>query len=106
MEEHELEYIARLKEAVAIESVSAWADSRPHIVRMMEWTMAWVEKLGGTARLEVLVQPLRRLTLQHGHERSGFRFSRSKALVSGSNGMRLHTLFVLTFVAPGQPGAF
>jgi len=55
IEDHEVDYIARLKEAVAIESVSAWADSRPNIVKMMEWTLAWVEKLGGTARLEVIL---------------------------------------------------
>ena len=61
IEDHEVEYIARLKEAVALESVSAWADSRPNIVKMMEWTLAWVEKLGGTARLEVLFYEVRLL---------------------------------------------
>ena len=49
IEEHEEEYVARLKEAVAIQSVSAWPENRGEIVRMIEWARDWVVKLGGTA---------------------------------------------------------
>jgi nonspecific dipeptidase len=52
VEAHEEEYVDRLREAVAIESVSAWPNKRPEIDRMMEWTKAWIEKLGGTASLK------------------------------------------------------
>jgi len=45
-------YVTRLSEAVAIQSVSAWPDKRTEIVRMMEWTKAWIEKLGGIATLK------------------------------------------------------
>jgi hypothetical protein len=31
-------YVDRLREAVAIKSVSAWADHRPEVLRMINWT--------------------------------------------------------------------
>jgi len=44
-------YVQRLKEAVAIESVSAWPTHRPEIFKMLDWTKDWIVKLGGTASL-------------------------------------------------------
>lgn len=47
-----LQYIAELGEAVAIPSVSA--DLQTHlkdIIQMEEWTMSYIERLGGTAEL-------------------------------------------------------
>ena len=52
VDEHVEEYVARLKEAVAIPSVSAWPANRSEIQRMMEWTQAWIIKLGGVAELK------------------------------------------------------
>jgi len=49
---HEEEYVDRLREAVAIESVSAWPTHRPEIVKMMEWTRDWIVKLGGTVNFK------------------------------------------------------
>jgi nonspecific dipeptidase len=49
---HEDIYVDRLKEAVAIASVSAWPENRGEIVRMMDWTKDWIVKLGGTAELK------------------------------------------------------
>ncbi len=51
MDEHEAAYVSRLGEAVAIQSVSAWPAHRGEILRMMEWTSAWITKLGGAASL-------------------------------------------------------
>jgi cytosolic nonspecific dipeptidase len=45
-------YVERLREAVAIASVSAWPDKRDEITKMMEWTRDWIVKLGGTASLK------------------------------------------------------
>lgn len=39
-------YIETLKEAVAIKSVSAWPNSRPDVVKMMDWAVAKLKKLG------------------------------------------------------------
>jgi nonspecific dipeptidase len=39
-------YIATLKEAVAIQSVSAWPHKRSEIVKMVNWTKSRLEKLG------------------------------------------------------------
>lgn len=38
VDEHANDFIGRLKEAVAIKSVSAWPDARPEVVKMVEWT--------------------------------------------------------------------
>mmetsp|Transcript_16292 Transcript_16292/g.57857 ORF Transcript_16292/g.57857 Transcript_16292/m.57857 type:complete len:534 (-) Transcript_16292:63-1664(-) len=52
LEAHEEVYVQRLKEAVAIRSVSAWVDHRPQILVMLEWAQAWAVKLGASeARL-------------------------------------------------------
>jgi cytosolic nonspecific dipeptidase len=39
-------YIERLREAVAIKSISSEAAMRPECIRMMHWTKAWMDKLG------------------------------------------------------------
>ena len=44
-------YVYRLRDAVAIQSVSAEPAKRPEVMRMIDWTKRWIEKLGGTARL-------------------------------------------------------
>ncbi|GMI39865.1 hypothetical protein TeGR_g2688 [Tetraparma gracilis] len=44
-------YVYRLRDAVAIKSVSAWPDHRQEIMKMMDWTKDWIEKLGGRTRL-------------------------------------------------------
>jgi len=44
-------YVQRLKEAVAIRSVSAWPDHRPEIFKMLNWTKDWITRFGGTASL-------------------------------------------------------
>ena len=54
-------YVYRLRDAVAIKSVSAWPDHRPEVIRMIEWTKKWIEKLGGNARLHE----------NPGHDRAG-----------------------------------
>ncbi|XP_005096699.1 cytosolic non-specific dipeptidase isoform X1 [Aplysia californica] len=41
-------FVERLREAVAIQSVSAWPEKRPEIKRMIEWAGKMVEKLGGS----------------------------------------------------------
>lgn len=43
---HQEEYIARLAEAVAIDSVSAEPERRPKVLEMVDWTAAWATKLG------------------------------------------------------------
>jgi len=45
-------YIEVLREAVAIKSVSAWAESRPEITKMVNWTKAKLEALGATCELK------------------------------------------------------
>lgn len=35
-----------MKEAVAIKSVSAWPNSRPDVVKMMDWAAEKLKKLG------------------------------------------------------------
>ena len=37
IDEQEAEYIKRLSESVAIQSVSAWPEKRPEIKRQIEW---------------------------------------------------------------------
>lgn len=45
-------FINNLKEAVAIKSVSSWPETRPEILKMVEWTAAKLEKLGATTELK------------------------------------------------------
>jgi len=45
--EHELEYVARLREAVAIPSVSLEPERRGDCDRMSTWLHAWAQDLGG-----------------------------------------------------------
>jgi nonspecific dipeptidase len=52
IDNHEEQYVDRLREAVGIQSVSAWPDKRHEIDKMMEWTKQWIEKLGGSALLK------------------------------------------------------
>jgi acetylornithine deacetylase/succinyl-diaminopimelate desuccinylase-like protein len=44
-------YIATLKEAVAIQSVSAWPHKRDEIMKMAVWTKSRLEKLGTEVEL-------------------------------------------------------
>ena len=41
----------RLRDAVAIQSVSALPEKRGEVIRMMEWVDAWIKKLGGESDL-------------------------------------------------------
>ncbi|RXG58355.1 Septin-4, partial [Armadillidium vulgare] len=43
---HKKDYIATLKEAVAIKSVSAWAESRGDVEKMIQWAKKRLEDLG------------------------------------------------------------
>lgn len=47
-------YIDVLREAVAIKSVSAWADHRPEITKMAKWTAERLKKLGVDVELAEL----------------------------------------------------
>jgi len=49
VEAHQDEYVARLAECVAIPGVSCETARRPEIVRTMEWTRAWCERLNATS---------------------------------------------------------
>jgi len=44
-------YVQRLREAVAIKSVSAWPDHRGEVIKMIDWCKAWIDKLGGKSEL-------------------------------------------------------
>jgi len=44
-------YVNRLRDAVAIQSVSALPEKRGEVIRMMEWVDAWIKKLGGESNL-------------------------------------------------------
>lgn len=44
-------YVSRLREAVAIKSVSAWPETRGEIFRMLEWCKSWIDRLGGDSEL-------------------------------------------------------
>ncbi|KAJ8925107.1 hypothetical protein NQ315_001288 [Exocentrus adspersus] len=46
IDENKSKYIDNLREAVAIQSVSAWPDKRPEIRKMVEWTAARCCRLG------------------------------------------------------------
>jgi nonspecific dipeptidase len=45
-------YVNKLREAVAIKSVSAWPETRGEIKRMVEWVANGLKKLGATVQLE------------------------------------------------------
>lgn len=51
IDEHKQEYIDNLKEAVAIKSVSAWADNRDEVIKMMKWAEVKLKNLGATTEL-------------------------------------------------------
>lgn len=51
IDEHEDLYIKRLAEAVAIRSVSCWAETRPDTIRMVQLVAKDIERLGGTTKL-------------------------------------------------------
>lgn len=47
-------YVERLKDAVAIKSVSAWPETRPEIRKMINWTQELLEKQGAKVTLHEL----------------------------------------------------
>ena len=47
IDSHADEYVARLAEIVAIESVSSEPARRPAVFAAVDWAAAWAEKLGG-----------------------------------------------------------
>ncbi|XP_070562901.1 cytosolic non-specific dipeptidase-like [Ptychodera flava] len=51
IDEHQELYVQRLKEAVAIQSVSAWPEKRPEIVKQVHEVKKEIERLGGTVEL-------------------------------------------------------
>jgi len=51
IDEHKQDYIDNLKEAVAIKSVSAWADHRGDILKMVKWTEEKLLNLKATTNL-------------------------------------------------------
>ncbi|XP_017893586.1 cytosolic non-specific dipeptidase isoform X1 [Ceratina calcarata] len=51
IDDHQKEYINNLREAVAIKSVSAWADHRNEIIKMMKWAEAKLKDLGTITEL-------------------------------------------------------
>ena len=52
VDNHVPQYVSELGEAVAIPSVSADLPTHlPDIIKMMEWTKAYIERLGGEAKL-------------------------------------------------------
>lgn len=51
IDDHRIEYIENLKEAVAIKSVSAWPDHRNDIVEMMKWAETRLKELGTVTEL-------------------------------------------------------
>lgn len=51
VDDHKVEYIETLREAVAIKSVSAWPDSRNEIVKMMKWAELKMKELGSETEL-------------------------------------------------------
>eukprot|EP00049_Salpingoeca_infusionum_P000171 m.37775 g.37775 ORF g.37775 m.37775 type:complete len:483 (-) comp10131_c0_seq1:2280-3728(-) len=54
IDEHKAEYIERLREAVAIDSVSGEAPRRPQVIKMGHWLKDWIEKLGGSVEMREL----------------------------------------------------
>lgn len=59
---HQAEYIATLKEAVAIQSVSACPDKRQEVVKMVEWTAERMKQLG----IQVDTKDIGKQTLPNG----------------------------------------
>jgi len=51
IDNNKAKYIKNLRDAVAIKSVSALADYRPEIVKMMEWAKVRLEALGASTSL-------------------------------------------------------
>lgn len=51
VDDNKKRFIDVLREAVAIQSVSAWPEKRQEIVRQMEWAKAKLEALGATCAL-------------------------------------------------------
>ncbi|KAK3511792.1 hypothetical protein QTP70_023190 [Hemibagrus guttatus] len=51
VDEHQDEYVKRLADWVAVQSVSAWPEKRGEIKKMMEMAAKDIERLGGTAEL-------------------------------------------------------
>ncbi|OAD52750.1 Cytosolic non-specific dipeptidase [Eufriesea mexicana] len=51
IDDHKVEYINNLREAVAIKSVSSWPDHRNEIIKMMKWTEIKLKDLGVTTEL-------------------------------------------------------
>ncbi|XP_049818321.1 cytosolic non-specific dipeptidase [Aethina tumida] len=54
IDDNKASYIATLKEAVAIQSVSAWATKRGEVRKMIEWAAARLQKLGAQTELKEL----------------------------------------------------
>ncbi|XP_003737454.1 cytosolic non-specific dipeptidase [Galendromus occidentalis] len=52
IEQHKDDYVARLSEVVAIKSVSAWPESRPDVVAMMQWMKEKLIACGAKCELE------------------------------------------------------
>jgi len=48
---HQADYVARLKEVVAIKSVSAWPESRQDVVKMVQWMKQKLEACGAKCEL-------------------------------------------------------
>jgi hypothetical protein len=51
IDSHQDVYVERLREAVAIASVSAWPTHRPEVLKMINYTKDWIDKLGGSTSL-------------------------------------------------------
>lgn len=45
-------FIKNLSDAVAIKSVSAWPETRPEILKMVQWVAIRLEELGATTELK------------------------------------------------------
>lgn len=62
---NKVKYIKNLSDAVAIKSVSAWADTRPEIFKMMEWAKTRLEALGATCSLRDVGEQVRKIKTKH-----------------------------------------
>ncbi|XP_018566615.1 cytosolic non-specific dipeptidase [Anoplophora glabripennis] len=51
IDENKQKYVENLKEAVAIQSVSAWAHKRDEVVKMVNWVSTRLQKLGAQTEL-------------------------------------------------------
>jgi len=63
IDNNKAKYIKNLSDAVAIKSVSAWADTRPEIFKMMEWAKVRLEALGATTSLRDVGEQVRNFFL-------------------------------------------